>query len=415
MEMHGRIDVPGLLAQWRTRELDIAHSFKECGRVSTSDIEEILDATTFALLEKDYETEEHLRAALHRGIKMRALRLHRDRINHRRTLQKAALPVEATAKSWEQDPQRALIAREDRIIISEFLAELTPTEQQVFALIADGRSWRAIATALGMPPTEARTTTRSCERKRERFFMLYQTGRLCGYRSQTIGALLNGTQTNDLALRQALAHLHHCRTCRTQHHTTEEQLRAAFDRRALALLPIPVTLLHAPTGILDRLHDLITRHARILGQLHVSQTGLRERAIETITGVGAAAKITVGVIGAVALATGAVNVQHHDRRAAHPKPTARHLRTVALWQPGQATAPAPPQRGGHPRPHLYGHPRSEFGHVRPSARPHADRYVALSFEAVGHMSAPGRLSGPPRSPDPADERKAQREFGLEHN
>ncbi len=42
----------------------------------------------------------------------------------------------------------------------------TPRDQ---ATSADGRSWRAIATTLGLPETEALTLTRTCERKRTRF------------------------------------------------------------------------------------------------------------------------------------------------------------------------------------------------------------------------------------------------------
>ena len=52
--------------------------------------------------------------------------------------------------------------------------------------------YRAIAPVLGIPVNEARNTARACERKRERFQLLYDTGRLCGYRAQTIQALQNG-------------------------------------------------------------------------------------------------------------------------------------------------------------------------------------------------------------------------------
>ncbi len=53
-------------------------------------IEELYDSTAPALLSRPYESEEHLRVALHKGIKMRALRLHRDRTAHRQTLAHAA-------------------------------------------------------------------------------------------------------------------------------------------------------------------------------------------------------------------------------------------------------------------------------------------------------------------------------------
>ncbi len=414
--MHGRIDVPGLLARWRTHELDIAHSFKECGRLQTTDLEEILDATTFALLDKQYDTEEHLRAALHRGIKMRALRLHRDRITRRRALQQATRPAEETAKAWEQDPQRALVAREDRLIIREFLSELTPLEQQVFALVADGRSWRAIATALGMPATQARNTTRQCERKRERFFMLYQTGRLCGYRSQTIGALLNGKQTSDLALDQALAHLHHCHVCQTQYHTTEERLRAAFDRRALALLPAP-PVVHGGAGIFDRLHDLLIRHARLLGQLRASQTGLRERLVQTIAGAGATTKIAVSVLSTAALATSTVNVQHHGHPTAITRePAPSYLTASALWQSGEVMRPATSQ-ASHPSSQSRHRDHRWLASVSHSAnvRPYNYHYVPLKLADIHGERPAVPASLPEQSAPAADASKASREFGLEHS
>jgi len=345
---------------------------------------------------------------------MRALRLHRDRITRHRALQQATRPAEETAKAWEQDPQRALVAREDRLIIREFLSELTPLEQQVFALVADGRSWRAIATALGMPATQARNTTRQCERKRERFFMLYQTGRLCGYRSQTIGSLLDGKQTSDLALDQALAHLHHCRVCQTQHHTTEEQLRDAFDRRALALLPALPTV-HGSAGILDRLHDLLTRHGRVLGQLRASQTGLRERLVQTLMGAGAATKITVSVLSTAALATSAVSVQHHGHRTAITRePAFPYLTAVALREPGELTRPAtshvssPSSRSRH-----RDHRRLSSVTHNVNVQPHGHQYARSELADINGEHPPAPASLP--VPAPADVSKALREFGPEHN
>ncbi len=107
-------------------------------------------------------------------------------------------------RAWREEPERALFAHEDDAIVGEF----TDLERRVFTLVADGRSWRAIATALGLPETEARTLTRTCEHKRSRFLTLYETGRLCGYRSQTIGSLLAGKENSEQAVGQAFAHLH---------------------------------------------------------------------------------------------------------------------------------------------------------------------------------------------------------------
>lgn len=123
------VDTPVLLAQWRSRELWTARQFRACWGSSLAEIEDMYDATIAALVEKDeaYESPEHLRAALHRGIKLRALRLHRDREAHEKTLEHAAPAIEAAGqdRAWREEPERALLAREDDAIVGEFIAELT--------------------------------------------------------------------------------------------------------------------------------------------------------------------------------------------------------------------------------------------------------------------------------------------------
>jgi len=107
-----RVDVSVLLARWRSREIWIAQQFRACGGASPAEIEELYDATVAVLVEKggSYESAEHLRAALHRGIKMRALRLHRDRQVHRQTLEHAAPTIEEDGREqgWRNQPERAL-------------------------------------------------------------------------------------------------------------------------------------------------------------------------------------------------------------------------------------------------------------------------------------------------------------------
>ena len=252
-EQAERVDVAELLSRWRRGELAAARYFKECGGASSSDLEELFDGTATALLERDYESTDHLRAALRRGIKLRALRLHRDRATRQRTLERAAptIHAEQTWHARQIEPESELLAHEDKAIICEFLADLTQVECQVFVLVSEGNSWRAIGTALSLPKNEARNAVRACERKRGRFLTLYTTGRLCGYRSRTIGAVLRGDEPSDTAQRQALAHLRHCRSCQAKHKTDAARLRTAFERGALALLPAP-TLLSRRLGLLDR-------------------------------------------------------------------------------------------------------------------------------------------------------------------
>jgi hypothetical protein len=102
------VDTPVLLAQWRSRELWTARQFRACWGSSLAEIEDLYDATIAALVEKDeeYESPEHLRAALHRGIKLRALRLHRDREIHEKTLEHAAPAMEAAGqdRAWRESP-----------------------------------------------------------------------------------------------------------------------------------------------------------------------------------------------------------------------------------------------------------------------------------------------------------------------
>lgn len=270
---------------------------------------------------------------------MRALPLHRDRKARTLALEQAAPAMHAAGndRAWREEPERALIAHEDDLIIGEFLAELTELERRVFALVADGRSWRAIATALGLSESEARNTTRVCERKRERFLALYSTGRLCGYRSHTIGRLLSGQQADELTRAQALAHLRHCRACQAQHRTSGERLRSMFDARALALLPIPPSLPHAPAGLFDRLGELLARALRATQRISTPQAGVRERAIEAAAGTGATAKIAAGAVS-----------DRFRRQGAWHDPLARRRRGSARRLPGAVAAdferPGPAER-----------------------------------------------------------------------
>lgn len=329
------VDTPVLLAQWRSRELWTARQFRACWGSSLAEIEDMYDATIAALVEKneEYESPEHLRAALHRGIKLRALRLHRDREVHEKALEHAAPAIEAAGqdRAWREEPERALLAREDDAIVGEFIAELTDIERQVFTLVADGRSWRAIATALSLPETEARTLTRTCERKRSRFLTLYETGRLCGYRSQTIGSLLSGKDDSDRAVGQALAHLRHCHDCQIRHKTDAMSLRAAFDARALSVLPLPIYT-GSHSSLLEQLQATASRLVRFFQRISTPQAGVRERTLEVAAGTSASAKLAAGITSVLLLAGGAVGVatithpaRHHNRShpvAVHPRPIA---------------------------------------------------------------------------------------------
>src|SRR5207302_6981254 len=150
---------------------------------------------------------EHLRNALRHGIKHRALNMHRDTRRRSQILAQSAPSIQRVAESRASHagPEEAALAEHDRLIVREFLTELDELEQRVFWLIADGMRYRAIASALQIPVNEARNAARSCERKRQRFQLLYDTGRLCGYRAATIQALQARELTSEELARRAFA------------------------------------------------------------------------------------------------------------------------------------------------------------------------------------------------------------------
>jgi DNA-directed RNA polymerase specialized sigma24 family protein len=201
-----------ILGEWQGRELRVARGFVECRGLSKEQLEDIYQETTLALYSRPYDSEEHLRNALRDGIKKRALRLHRDEHRHGQIRARSAPGLRLMAETREEQtaPEPAVLAKEDRLIALEFKTELDEDEQRVFAWLVEGLQYRAVASVLNIPVNEARNTARSCERKRERFQLLYDTGRLCGYRAQTILALQNGEVTSEVLAERAFAHLESC-------------------------------------------------------------------------------------------------------------------------------------------------------------------------------------------------------------
>ncbi|MHB1836023.1 MAG: RNA polymerase sigma factor [Solirubrobacteraceae bacterium] len=357
----GALDVPGLLTRWRAQELSRAQRLRECGGASLAEVQELYDATVMALISREqrYASEEHLRHALREGVRLRALRLHRDRATRAKVLAKAAplLHGEGQERAWRSQPERAALARQDDELAGEFIAELSALERKVFALVAEGRSWRAIATALAIPETTARSATRSCERKRKRFVTLYETGRLCGYRSHTIELLLAGESDSEQALAQAKAHLRHCRRCRAEHRASAASVQRLFEQRALALAA-PA----AACGGLWRLRVAGWRAVRLAQRLPSPQGGVRERALEAASGTGLGAKLVAGAISAALLAgaaagvSGGLQAHHHDRQrhAQVTRPSGAARSTEAAAE-GAAQKARPSGGAQQPRRHARRH------------------------------------------------------------
>lgn len=171
---------------------------------------------------------------------------------------------------------------------------------------------------------EARKALCSCERKRERFQILYESGRLCGYRAQTITAIEEGQPVTAELARRAYTHLRACGACRTEHNSSAGKLRAAFQAQAAALAPLPLLASRLPllTRIQLRTRSLaprLTAHAL----RPVGGGVLRERAATLLAGGGVAGKLAAGVATVALIAGGTIGatraLQHHAARseAAH--------------------------------------------------------------------------------------------------
>ncbi len=325
-----------ILGEWQGRELRVARGFVECRGLSKEQLEDIYQETTLALYSRPYDSEEHLRNALRDGIKKRALRLHRDEHRHGQIRARSAPGLRLMAETREEQtaPEPAVLAKEDRLIALEFKTELDEDEQRVFAWLVEGLQYRAVASVLNIPVNEARNTARSCERKRERFQLLYDTGRLCGYRAQTILALQNGETTSEVLAERAFAHLESCGHCRLEHRTNAKRLRRSFRDQAAALLP-PVFIGHL--GWLARL-DLRARlllHRLGIDTAPVGQGGVRERAVALLAGGGVGAKVAVGVVTVGVLAGGAVATHVLEQS---PSPHRHHVARSAAAAPRAAPA-----------------------------------------------------------------------------
>jgi RNA polymerase sigma factor (sigma-70 family) len=369
------------LGEWQRTELRIARGFAECRGLTSEQLEDVYQETALALLTRPYATDEHLRNALRHGIKRRALNVHRDTRRRTQILAEHAPSMQRVAESRESHagPEEAALAEQDRLIVNEFLSELDELERQIFWLEADGMRYRAIARTLEIPVNEARNASRSCERKRERFQLLYDTGRLCGYRAATIQALERGELTDVEIARRAFAHLEACVSCRAEHKRNAARLRAPLHERLPALLPLSTILERA-----GRVRQLALRTAG-----HAA-AGMRERTTALIGAGGVGAKVTTGVATVAVIAAGTVAVTRHVEH--HPDLAARHTAqrpgTTSETETVAKAAPAPARHAG-------------IGH---RAATQARRWTRVTVNASGR-AASRSLGAQPAS--------AAREFGPE--
>jgi RNA polymerase sigma factor (sigma-70 family) len=160
-----------ILGAWQPTEIRIARGYPECRGLSTEQLEDLYQETVIALLARPYDSDVHLRNALHQGIRHRALNLHRDTRRRGQILAEHAPSIHrvAEASAASVSPEDMALRGEDRQVILEFLRGLDPFERQVFDLTAEGLKYRAIAKRLDVDVNEARRAARAVERKRVQF------------------------------------------------------------------------------------------------------------------------------------------------------------------------------------------------------------------------------------------------------
>lgn len=300
-----------LLGEWQRQELWKLRQAPECHRLSHDELADLYQDTVVELLDGHFREPGHLRNALRVGVRFRALKLYRDNQRHAATLAKAArLELRASSRQSEDSPEQAVVVQEDRLIVREFLAELTADERQVFWMLSEGLGRTSIATALKIDKNAARRIQRECERKRAAFQLMYATGRVCGYRADTIEALLAGERPTAELAAQAFAHLEVCRACRAAHKTNGRRLWRAFQDQAAILLPLPASL-YRHVGWLGRLglRARIAQHRlALLGLDTWGET--RERMAAVIAAAGLGAKMATGAATIGVVAAGVVGIGH---------------------------------------------------------------------------------------------------------
>jgi RNA polymerase sigma factor (sigma-70 family) len=329
--------VAELLRCWQERELALAKRYRECAGLTPEQVEDLYQDTALVLLGRAFQSEEHLRRALRHGLKFRALRVHRDERSHRRILARHAPGIQALAraKATEEAPEHVALSDEERSLIDEFLAELTPDEQRILWLTAEGVPAKRITRALGLPAPQAEKAKLSYERKRENYVVLYSTGRLCGLRSRVIVRLKAHQETSAQLAERAILHLRGCPHCRAEHQITAQRLRRLFEQQAAALLPIPALALHA-----SWLHGALSRtgrlpHLRLRVPVRPSEMHARLAMILANTGPGT--RVAAPLAAIAILATGGIGISHLLTRPATP-------RDHELISPSAATPAAPLSR-----------------------------------------------------------------------
>jgi RNA polymerase sigma factor (sigma-70 family) len=392
------------LGRWQKCEVELALSFRECSGLSTEQVEDLYQETALALLRRPFNDEAHMQRALHQGLRTRALNLHRDERRREEIITEHAHALQAESRA-QDEPEQSLLEKQDQLLIEELVAELDETHSRTFALMMnEGVGHHRVARALGISANQARSATRACERKAREFLALYECGRLCGYRAETIKALQAGKAPDAQLVRAALAHLQACPRCRIEHQTNASALQRAFNEgAAAALAPLPALII-AHAGWLERLalHARLLQHRLLTHGVPLGSGGARERAGALPAGGGASVKVAAGLLTAAVLAGGTLAA--HDLT----KPTHTHAHRIAR-EHSQAVIATRPVRMSV----------AAFTPAWPARRTHRSRTQAIPRSHTEHRARqyePGGFAylgvpASPPKPPPTEIRRRGGPFG----
>jgi RNA polymerase sigma factor (sigma-70 family) len=394
-----------LLDSWRSRELErFARHWRTLGYTG---LEDIYSETTIALLKRPYRNERQLRGALRDGLQYRALNTYSTNLRHREIDTETANGISALAlaKSAQETPEQLALEHEDELILQELMRELTPFQQQVFALASEGKRYKTIAKALGVTPAQARSATRACESKGKTFLFLYETGRVCGERSETIKALQARQATSKQLAELAAAHLDACARCRAEHGTNGARLRKRFNEQAAAFMP-PALILR---------WSLLTQGSRaraiqrLLPDIGPGRELVRERAAALIATSGVATKLAATALTSAAVIAGSIGVSHiidHQPPTyrAQPAPQQPQALLVAGDHPTLLLARTAPE----PRPMVHAKLATQHERSRHPKSPSNSGRGSMVSAAQGGQREPGDFDEPgavvePSRPTPAPE------------
>ncbi|MDP9344406.1 MAG: sigma-70 family RNA polymerase sigma factor [Actinomycetota bacterium] len=424
-------DVAQLLGSWGPAVMAELRRTRLWRGGAANELEGAYWNAAMALSRRDFESEEHLRRALYRGMNYRALTFWRAA----RARAQSEIPVDISSLETEderspQAQEQAEIAADFRVVL-DFMSELDASERDVWKLtVGGGLSQRETAERLGLTALEVKRHLYRVGHKLDRFAMVIASGRLCGKRARPISALAAVRATPQEAT-QARAHLERCPRCAAVY----RHQKSLMTRGAGALLPMPV--MHNRGGWTDRLssstEDAVVRvkHQLFAFIGHGASGGSAEPILAGLATGGAAvgAKLAVGMC-TTALAAGGVTActipLENGRASQAPHVSSAPVRRVraphrsvsiteATQQPAKHVAstshqrarrstksPAPTSERSSP---LTTHParlaaasrRTTAGTVAP--RPSSDSQREFSWEAEGLP----RTKHPGPSPRPLDD------------